>query len=115
MVRVPHLSFRVVRSSHRQQTDLAVTKRWAASALFLQNLANGSAALGDRQGPAGAVRYGHVRVDAQTLEDGGANVGWRNREVLDISGLAVGLAVHRPAADAAARKPHRVAMRPVVA
>src|SRR5438067_1679337 len=72
-------------------------------------------ALRDRYGAAGAVGDGHVGVDAEQLVDRGADVGGADRAVLDVGGLGVGFADHRAAADAAARQPHAVAVRPVVA
>ena len=56
-----------------------------------------------------------ARVDAQRVVDGGGQVFGADRRGGGEGGVAVGRAVHLPAADPAAGQHDRVARRPVVA
>src|SRR5438046_555704 len=80
-----------------------------------ENLADRFAALGDRDGPAGAVVDRHLRVDAEAFVNGGADVGGAVRVVPNERSMFVRGAVDRAAADARPRQDHRIAVTPVIA
>src|SRR4051812_27779894 len=85
------------------------------SSISGQDVANRLATLGDRQGPVGAVVDQRLRIEAQALVDGGADVGRTDRVVADEGGVGIGGAVEGAAANAGAGQHDRVAVAPVVA
>src|SRR5438128_296777 len=64
-----------------------------------QNLPNQSAAVRNRHGTSGPIVNGEFRVDAQTLIDGRADIRCADGTVFDKSGLSVGSAANRAAAN----------------
>src|SRR5262245_58552046 len=75
-----------------------------------QDLPKRLPSVGDRHRPPAVVVNGHLRVDAQAVIDGGADVPDVDRAVLDVGRVGVGRAVDAAAAQAGAGQEHGVAV-----